>query len=554
MFRTLLALLLAAAGAAFPQRFTLDHPESSTLVARDASGNWITVDASDDKGIVLRKRHPGTGAALLFERHLGDSTGAELRDLIPLADGSVLVVAWTKSDKQMTTPGVIQTKPVQTVAPQSWLARVSAEGNLVFAMYLSVQAGSVSVRAVAVASNGDLVIACEVPGRIDDPDLAEARGMIVLWRINGAAARTVARRRLGGSDISSVAGIAADLHNGGGDGFLLGGTTRSDDLQVSAGAFQTARKGGRCRGPGIFSQPFACANGFVARLRADLSVERATYIGGDTESQMIGIGLDSGGAPVLALNPGGLLGPPPSFPTTPGSYQPVLPLDANRSRVGIPVIAKLTPGLERLEFATSLGGRTQDFLRPFRLDEQGRAIVTGVTYSREFPFTGAFAAPCGPYDMTGASPPLTFIARLSRDGTSLESSAYFYRGEFRLAAEGGPPAPGVALTDGRHIFRAELDGARIANRSPASSMEPTSAASRLWRLDSFSRWAAAGSRPTPKYASMASRRRFSIAAVPKSILWFDGKWAAANASASSLPAKAFTPRWVRSAWHRPIPA
>src|SRR5262249_43500857 len=80
-------------------------------------------------------------------------------------------------------------------------------------------------------------------------------------------------------------------------------------------------------------------------------------------------------------------------------------------------VAKLSADGSRLLYSTYLGGTGEDHAKAVAVDSMGSALVTGSTYSPDFPVAGAFQAiPAGGQDV--------FVAKFSVDGQALIFSTF----------------------------------------------------------------------------------------------------------------------------------
>jgi uncharacterized repeat protein (TIGR01451 family) len=155
-------------------------------------------------------------------------------------------------------------------------------------------------------------------------------------------------------------------------------------------------------------------------LVIDPVLEYASYLGGSSEDQAIGIAVDSGGSAFVAGFTASL-----DFPAA-GPLQPT-----NAGGDADAFVLKLDPSGSSVVYATYLGGSGSDGIRSVAVDTAGAAYLVGPTASADFPTVGAFQpALSGSYDV--------FAAKLSADGSSLVYSSY-------LGGSAEDSANGVAL-------------------------------------------------------------------------------------------------------------
>jgi uncharacterized protein (TIGR03437 family) len=191
--------------------------------------------------------------------------------------------------------------------------------------------------------------------------------------------------------------------------FYLVGSTLSDQLPVTAGAFQTTLYG-NARGP--------ASRGFVAKFNpvsSGASLFYTTYLGGTDpnttgyEDVIAGIAVDAAGNAYLSGNASY------DFPVTAGAND-TAPCPSNNSCINRGFLAKMNPSGSALVWATYVGTggdptvSAASAISPPRLDAQGNVYVGGnATNNAEFPlvnplqpansFSGQFVTM---YDPTGS--------------------------------------------------------------------------------------------------------------------------------------------------------
>jgi hypothetical protein len=106
----------------------------------------------------------------------------------------------------------------------------------------------------------------------------------------------------------------------------------------------------------------------------------------------------------------------------------------------------MSPDGTALRYATLLGGGSRDAARSIAVDEEGCALVTGYTYSSDFPVTpGAFQDSMGYFDVSA------FVSRLDFRGRTLRYSTFLTGEEtesgYGIAADDSGRAWVVGFTD-----------------------------------------------------------------------------------------------------------
>lgn len=378
----------------------------SGRITRDAQGNWFIVETVEqnvgNRDLRVRKLNPDL-TLTLWSRVIGGTGSEEVQTLLANSGGALLLLGNTSSKDLPVTQGVLATTPPH--GPSSaFLMKFDPSGDVTFSTYLHDGTDTWAENLLQLR-NDSIVLA--LTGRLWHIDLrgtSQIREVLSPW-IRGPMQL---------DDYGKL---------------WVAGTMWSDNLPATANAFQLARQSGTCYS---FVGPTSCSTGFVIRLNASSgAIEAATYLGGKLPVSITGIKVDLHGAPIVMGNvQGGLESS--DFPTTPGSFQAVVRTRNSYrwygGRAGVwstPVVARLTPDLDRLTYGTYLAGARSERATWLSVDRMGRVIVAGDTVSRDFPGTGAFTKPCGPN--LGLKTPLSsFVTRLSADGGSLDGSAVLF--------------------------------------------------------------------------------------------------------------------------------
>ncbi len=158
----------------------------------------------------------------------------------------------------------------------------------------------------------------------------------------------------------------------------------ASDFEATAGAYQTATGAAVCV-PYPDAEPEACDSGFAARLSADGSrLEWATFLGGGGDDWIARIAVDA-----TAIH---LAGQTVSadFPVTAGAFQSAYRggKQVGFAELGDAFVAKMSLDGRELLYSTYLGGSSGEQVGGLAVDGSGAALVTGTTYSADFPATG----------------------------------------------------------------------------------------------------------------------------------------------------------------------
>lgn len=201
---------------------------------------------------------------------------------------------------------------------------------------------------------------------------------------------------LGGSGLDSASALALDAAGN----IYVGGQTDSRDFPTR-NALQASYGGGNQETGG---------DGYVMKLNpAGNAVIYSTYLGGSRGETVRSLAVDSTGAVYLtgmtASN---------NFPTR-NAFQsssrggPAAQADA--------YLAKLHPDGNALIYSTYLGGSGDDFGMALQLDAQNNVVLTGATYSTDFPTVLALQ----PANAGGAD---VFFTKVNATGNALTYSTY----------------------------------------------------------------------------------------------------------------------------------
>jgi Beta-propeller repeat len=187
-------------------------------------------------------------------------------------------------------------------------------------------------------------------------------------------------------------GIAVDAS---GNAYVTG-KTFSANFPTTAGAFKTGLGG-------------TASDAFVSKLNGTGSaLIYSTYLGGSSYDEGSGIAVDaSGNAYVTGWTASG------NFPTTAGAFQTTFGEGYDDA-----FVSKLNGTGSALIYSTYLGGSSYDEGHGIAVDASGKAYVTGLTYSSDFPTTaGAFQSALGGFDDA-------FVSKLNPAGSALLYSTY----------------------------------------------------------------------------------------------------------------------------------
>ncbi len=224
---------------------------------------------------------------------------------------------------------------------------------------------------------------------------------VYVAKINPSGAGLVYATYIGGTSNDVSKAIAVDASGNA----CVAGETFSTNFPVTAGAYQTTRRGGW--------------DAFVTKLNASGSaLVFSTYLGGTSHESESGLALDTAGNIYIAGRTTSS-----NFPIAVGAFQPALHPEFNNPESYDGFVTKLNPTASALIYSTYLGGSRDEYLWGLALGSDGSAYVTGSTYAADFPVTA------GAYQITKSAPNENydddvFVTRLSPSGASLLYSTY----------------------------------------------------------------------------------------------------------------------------------
>jgi len=208
------------------------------------------------------------------------------------------------------------------------------------------------------------------PGAFQTSRAGTMNAFVTKFRADGSV---VYSTYLGGSDSSNGRGIAVDQS---GNAYITGQTCCQGAFPTTAGTFKTTS-----------DSPFADA--FVSKLNVTGSgLVYSTFLGGSGDLSIgNGIVVDSSGSAFVTGSTASS-----NFPTA-AALQPFgggVCMAGKGSRTCMDTfVTKLSPDGSTLAFSTFLGGSRDDLGNGLAVDSSGNILVTGETFSPEFPMKNA---------------------------------------------------------------------------------------------------------------------------------------------------------------------
>jgi hypothetical protein len=317
------------------------------------------------------------------------------------AAGEAYFVGHTDFTDFPTTPGSFDTS-YNGGRYDAFVAKLSADGStLVYSTLLGGSGDEHYPNSLVVDAAGEVVFT----GQTDSPDfpvtsgaydtIYNGNGDVFVVKLSASGSSLLASTFLGGSATEVGQDIVLDASGA----ILVSGTTGSSNFPTTPGAYDTSYNGG-------------AADAFVAKLSADgKSLLLSTFLGGSSDDghdvRPIFVAVDAaGGIHVTGTTYSS------DFPTTPGAF------DTSYNGGGDTFVAKLSADGKTLVYSTFLGGSDLNYPGRLVVDSAGATVLTGTTYSSDFPTTP------GAYDTSFNGFIDGFVAKLSADGKTLVYSTF----------------------------------------------------------------------------------------------------------------------------------
>ena len=340
--------------------------------------------------------------------HWATYIGATVGDVGDLAttvrrapNGDLIVTGNAENITFPTTPGAY-TPPGGPNGSDPFVARFrSHDGALLWSSVLGGPSTQERPTSLAIDSEGrpivvgttDLPGFPTTPGAFDTTFDGPSGSNIFVFKLSAAGDNLDFSTFLG--PVGAVAhGVAVDSQ----DRPVVVGTT-PQGFPTTPGTLQP----GWVAGPSFES--------FVAKLDfSGSALDWSTLLGGAGGGSALAVALDAdqnvvvGGAPIF-----------PTFPTTPGAFQPQFPGSLGN---GSGYVCKLTADASTLSWSTFLGGSQFDHIFGLKVDGESNVVVVGTTRSPDFPVTpGAFQSQFH-RDPTSNMYGDSFVTYLRSDGSS----------------------------------------------------------------------------------------------------------------------------------------
>jgi len=334
---------------------------------------------------------------LVYSTYIGGSSADRGTAIAVDGSGNAYVTGATNSPDYDVTPGAFQT--TKGGYADVFVTKLNATGTaLVYSTYIGGFIDDYGT-AIAVDESGNAYVTGYTwstdydvtPGAFQTTKstttLSETD--VFVTKLNATGTALVYSTYIGGISDDRGNAIAVD---GSGNAYVTG-YTESTDYDVTPGAFQTTKGGGR--------------DVFVTKLNATgTALVYSTYIGGSASDEGYGIAVDgSGNAYVTGYAGSG-------YDVTPGAFQTTY-----RGNLDV-FVTKLNATGTALVYSTYIGGSGRDEGYAIAVDGNGNAYVTGETSSTDYDVTP------GAFQTTNGGGRDVFVTKLNATGTALVYSTY----------------------------------------------------------------------------------------------------------------------------------
>ncbi len=320
-------------------------------------------------------RLSATGSSLVWSARIGGSalwTGDMIDGLALDSRGAAVIVGSTTNTNFPTTARAVRTR--LSGIQDAFVSRLSPDGAVLeYSTYLG---GGADDRATAVAVDGaDDIFVAGATVSADFPTTAGAFDSTLnnggpgydafLTKLSASSGRILGSSFLGGSSYDEV----SDLHVDAAEFTTVVGSTWSTDFPTTPGAFDTVHSG-------VSNN----RDGFVTRFDPGHgTLSYSTFLGGVGDERLWALAVDSRGVATVAGQSAAL-----DFPTTDGAWATLF-----RGGTTDGIVARLDPTGTSLLYSTYLGGSgsSTELVSDVALGSTGGVVVTGLTWSTDFPTT-----------------------------------------------------------------------------------------------------------------------------------------------------------------------
>ncbi|MDG6225198.1 MAG: fibronectin type III domain-containing protein [Candidatus Thermoplasmatota archaeon] len=338
-----------------------------------------------------------TGSSLLYSTFIGGTMLEYAYEITLDSNGNTFITGVTNSTDYPTTVGAYDR--THNGDYDVFVTKLDNTGSsLLYSAFIG-GSGREFGHAMALDSNGNTFItgvtfSTDYPTTVGAYDRTHnGKGDVFITKLDTTGSSLVYSTFIGGSDDESGNGIALDTI---GNAYIIG-STGSQDYPTSIVAYDKTHNGKR--------------DVFVTKLdNTGSSLLYSTFIGGSDDEGGAGIVVDSNGNAYII---GGT--DSTNYPTSSGAY------DKTHNGFGDAFVSKLNSAGSSLLYSTFIGGGYNDWGSDIVIDPDGNALITGGTWSPNFPttesaFDNTYNSLEYGYDI--------FVTRLNSTGSSLDYSTF----------------------------------------------------------------------------------------------------------------------------------
>lgn len=376
----------------------------------DTLSNWIGARKSD---VYVIKLH-ASGTRILYATYIGGSNNDQGVSIALDGSNNAYITGQTSvytdapGGEFPATPGAYDTtynRDVNNYAADLFVAKLNSNGSaLVYSTYLGSSAFDAAA-GIAVDALGNAYVSgttYDLPGGSNDfPTTATAydtsyngAGDTFITKLNPAGTELVYSTYVGGIIEDDVRGIAIDA----GNNTYVTGTTGSLDYPTTTGAYSITASAG--------------SSAFITKLNSEGSaLMYSTYLGGSGDEIAYDITVDKTGHAYVTGS------------TTSTNFPRLRAAQiTNKGGFADIFLTKLSPAGDALVYSTYWGGSGYEHGSSIALNFTGQPLVTGTTYSTDFPTTAnALDTTCGTDGTCGDA----FIIRMLAGGYQMAYSSYW---------------------------------------------------------------------------------------------------------------------------------
>jgi hypothetical protein len=346
-------------------------------------------------GNVFVTKLNSTGSGLTYSTYFGGSNNDNGRGISIDNSGNAYIIGYTNSTDYDITSGAFQT--TNEGGSDVFVTKLNNNGTaLLYSTYIGGSSGDYG-HAITIDDSGNAYITGYTNSFNYDITTGAFQTTyggsdeVFVTKLNNTGTGLIYSTYIGGSDIDIGRSIAIDSS---GNAYITG-YTASTDYDITSGAFQTTKEGGR--------------DVFVTKLNNNgTALLYSTYIGGSSDEFGHAITIDdSGNAYINGETQSS------NYDITAGAFQTTFgggTLDV--------FVSKLNSTGSNLIYSTFIGGSSNERGNSIAIDDTGNAYITGFTASTDYDITS------GAFQTTNAGLSDVFVTQLNNTGTGLIYSTY----------------------------------------------------------------------------------------------------------------------------------